>query len=134
MAKLSLDQIVNGVNPIVYTIGKYELIGDILLIDSYKTDNVKSSFCYDQYNHKYMLIKEYKSNKVHIDFFDDEQCLGLLFNKRGNKRSFISSTYNGLKQLYFDYGKDMNCYVVRSMHEDNVYETFFRKKYSIGKY
>ena len=28
MAKLSLDQIVNGVNPIVYTIGKYELAFD----------------------------------------------------------------------------------------------------------
>lgn len=134
MAKLSLDQIVNGVNPKIYFIGKYEILGEILLIDAYKTDNVKCTFCYDQYNHKYMLIKEFKSNKIHIDFFDDPDCEGLLFNKTGKDIKFISANYNSSKQLYFNFQKDMKCYIVRSIGDDKIYESNFRRKSEIIKY
>lgn len=129
MAKLSLLQIVNGENKNIYLIGNYKYEGDLVKICKISSVKLESTFCYCMNNHVYLLIKEYISGKVHIDYFycDEFVTLGLLFNRRIKDKILLSSTWNG-KSLFFD-GKN-NDYVIEHIVDDKKYEVRLKKQYT----
>jgi hypothetical protein len=114
----------------VYTFGYYKIQGCLVFISSISGDNIVSSLHYHFETNRFLLIKKYKSEKYHIDFFDRIDETDILYSS--NNASIdtvieVAECHQKDHSKFLSYDPINDAYIITSVFAYKRFESVFRK-------